>query len=95
MRYHQRINTSSVPMRTTLDIEDDVLLAAKELARCSGTSAGQVISRLARQALTQAPASNAAGVKEPDAFYGFRPFPSRGTVVTNEQVDTLRDDEGI
>lgn len=82
-------------MRTTLDIEDDVLLAAKELARRSGASAGQVISRLARQALTQAPASVASGVKEPDAFYGFRPFPSRGTVVTNEQVDTLRDDEGI
>ncbi|MBI5792186.1 MAG: hypothetical protein HZA63_11985 [Rhodocyclales bacterium] len=82
-------------MRTTLDIEDDVLLAAKELARRSGSSAGQVISRLARQALTQAPASAAAGVKEPEATYGFRPFPSRGSVVTNEQVDKLRDDEGI
>lgn len=82
-------------MRTTLDIEDDVLLAAKELARRSGASAGQVISRLARQALTQAPPSAAAGVKEPDAFYGFRPFPARGSVVTNEQVDKLRDDEGI
>ncbi len=82
-------------MRTTLDIEDDVLLAAKELARRSGGTAGQVISRLARQALTQSPASAAVGVKEPDANYGFRPFPSRGGVVTNEQVDRLRDDEGI
>jgi hypothetical protein len=95
MRYHQRINTSSIPMRTTIDIEDDVLLAAKELARRSGSSAGQVISRLARQALTQAPAAAAPGVKEPEATYGFRPFPARGRVVTNEQVDTLRDDEGI
>ncbi len=82
-------------MRTTLDIEDDVLLAAKELARRSGASAGQVISRLARQALTQAPASTAPGAREPEATYGFRPFPARGSVVTNEQVDTLRDDEGI
>jgi hypothetical protein len=84
-------------MRTTLDIEDDVLLAAKELARRSGSSAGQVISRLARQALTQAPApaSATSGVKEPEATYGFRPFPARGKVVANDQVDTLRDDEGI
>ncbi len=82
-------------MRTTLDIEDDVLLAAKELARRNGSSAGQVISRLARQALTQAPASVAPGVKEPETAYGFRPFPARGKVVTNEQVDKLRDDEGI
>jgi hypothetical protein len=82
-------------MRTTLDIEDDVLLAAKELARRSGSSAGQVISRLARQALTQAQASSVPGATEPEAVYGFRPFPARGKVVTNDQVDKLRDDEGI
>ncbi|MFO7629369.1 MAG: DUF6364 family protein [Prochlorococcaceae cyanobacterium] len=35
-------------MRTTLDIEDDVLAAAKELARRQGTSAGAMISRLLR-----------------------------------------------
>jgi hypothetical protein len=39
-------------MRTTLDIEDDVLAAAKELARRQGVSAGQVVSRLLRYALT-------------------------------------------
>jgi hypothetical protein len=37
-------------VRTTLDIEDDVLAAAKELARRQGTSAGQVVSRLLRAA---------------------------------------------
>jgi hypothetical protein len=36
-------------MRTTLDIEDDVLAAAKEMARRQHVSAGQVISRLSRQ----------------------------------------------
>lgn len=36
-------------MRTTLDIDDDVLLAVKELARAQGTSAGRVISDLARK----------------------------------------------
>jgi len=95
MRYHHHIKSSHSTMRTTLDIEDDVLLAAKELARRSGSSAGQVISRLARQALTQAANTSAAGAGEPDAIFGFRPFPARGTVVGNEQVDTLRDGEGI
>ncbi len=81
-------------MRTTLEIEDDVLVAAKELARRGGTTAGRVISDLVRQALTQpaAPAANSA--REPAAVHGFRPFPSRGGVVSNEQVDKLRDEEG-
>ncbi len=40
-------------MRTTLDIEDDLLIAAKEMARREHTSAGRIVSRLMRQALTQ------------------------------------------
>jgi hypothetical protein len=43
-------------MRTTLDIDDDVLQAAKELAALRGKTAGQVISELARQALSPAAA---------------------------------------
>ena len=39
-------------MRTTLDIADDVLQAAKERARREGKTAGEVISDLARRALT-------------------------------------------
>jgi len=39
-------------MRTTLDLDDDVLLAAKELANARGTTAGKVVSDLLRQALT-------------------------------------------
>lgn len=39
-------------MRTTLDIDDDVLQAAKELAALKGKSAGQVLSDLARKALS-------------------------------------------
>ncbi len=39
-------------MRTTLDIDDDVLQAAKELAVVRGTTAGQMLSELARKALT-------------------------------------------
>jgi hypothetical protein len=39
-------------MRTTLDLDDDVLQAAKELASSRGTTAGRVISELVRKALT-------------------------------------------
>ncbi|MDE3155429.1 MAG: CopG family transcriptional regulator [Acidobacteriota bacterium] len=38
-------------MRTTLDIDDDVLQTAKELAALQRSSAGKVLSDLARQAL--------------------------------------------
>jgi hypothetical protein len=39
-------------MRTTLAIDDDVLDAARELAKSRGSSIGQVLSDLARRALT-------------------------------------------
>ena len=78
-------------MRTTLDIEQDVLFAVKDLARRQKRTAGQVISELARRALTQAP--EGSGSREPKAFYGFRPLPKRGGVVSNELVNRLREDD--
>ena len=42
-------------MRTTVNIDDDVLLAAKELARQRGVATGQVLSDLARRALSGVP----------------------------------------
>lgn len=39
-------------MRTTLDIDEDVLQAAKELAEVRGRTAGQMVSELLRKALT-------------------------------------------
>jgi hypothetical protein len=41
-------------MRTTLDIADDVLQAAKEIAASRKMTAGQVLSELARKALEPA-----------------------------------------
>jgi hypothetical protein len=38
-------------MRTTLEIDDDVLQAAKEIAANRATSTGRVLSDLARKAL--------------------------------------------
>ena len=40
-------------MRTTLDIDDDVLNATKELAALRKTTAGEVLSELARRALSR------------------------------------------
>lgn len=79
-------------MRTTLDIDDDVLAAARERARREHKSMGQVVSELVRQALT-APPGLSSVVKEPAAVYGVQPFARRGTVVTNELVDRLRNDD--
>ena len=39
-------------MRTRLNIEDDVLAAAKEMANRQRLSAGQLISRLLREAMS-------------------------------------------
>ena len=44
-------------MRTTLDLDADVLQAAKEMASVQGTTAGKVISDLVRKALEPAPAT--------------------------------------
>ena len=77
-------------MRTTLDIDDDVLRAAKDLARRERKTAGRVISELARKALTGAAP---AMVREPKSLYGFRPFPKRGGIVTNDVIDRLREDD--
>lgn len=75
-----------------MDIEDDVLQAAKELAQSQGSTAGEIISSLARRGLA-APASPR---KNRPAMRGGVPvLPSRGEVVTLEHVQKLRDREGV
>jgi len=82
-------------MRTTLDIDEDILQAAKEIARRSRRSAGAVISELARRALTEtAQTATRAAPAEPQAFYGFKPQAARGLPVTDEMVDRLRTEAG-
>jgi hypothetical protein len=49
-------------MRTTLDIDDDVVTAARELATHERRSLGSVISALARQGLTPARVEADAGL---------------------------------
>ena len=81
-------------MRTTLDIDDDVLNAAKELARRENVSAGQIVSRMLRDVLTGKLGAQ-GHPPAPAGVAGFRPFAPRGQVVTNDTVNQLREDEGV
>ena len=85
-------------MRTTIDLDLDTLLAAKEIARAENVSLGKVVSRLLRMVLTgqhaaqgQALAANSSA----STATGFVPFAPRGVVVSNELIDKLRDSEGV
>ena len=78
-------------MRTTLDIDDDVLQAAKDVARREKKTAGKVISDLARKALGAPPGGHSREAARPR--HGFRPFAKRGGIVTNELIDQLREDD--
>ncbi len=87
-------------MRTTLDIADDVLFAAKEVAKREKRPLGAVISDLARKAFgdRSLPAETPPKVASTTdwlASYGIAPLPSRGGLVTNELVNRLREQEGI
>jgi hypothetical protein len=80
-------------MRTTLNVEDDVLQAAKEIAANEGTTAGRVLSRLARVGLR---GSGQSQPGEAATRNGIPVFPARaGEVVTLEHVQKLMDEESI
>jgi hypothetical protein len=68
-------------MRTTLEIDNDVLQAASERARREKRTVGD-ISDLARRSLT-------LPAEAPKSIYGLRPFPKRCVIVTNEMINML------
>ncbi|MBK7720810.1 MAG: antitoxin [Austwickia sp.] len=76
-------------MRTTLSIDDDVLAVVQERARRERRTAGQVLSDLAREALSRSP-------HEPVVErHGFPVLPPRGQPVSNALVEGLRDEDGV
>jgi hypothetical protein len=87
-------------VRTTLNIDDDVLSAVRERARDEKRSSGEVLSDLARQTLIGGRPSHGSPAPEADddrytIRNGFRVLRSRGGIVTNEIIDRIRDEEGI
>ena len=75
-------------MRTTVDIDDDVLQAAKELSTREQKTAGKLISEWARRGIRGSTESS----PEPLVVNGFEILPARGRVVTSEQVRELLDE---
>jgi len=74
-------------MRTTLAIDDDVLEAAKAMARRRSVSLGAVVSELARQSLPKPQiATNENGIS-------VLVVPGSTVVITSEMIGALRDDE--
>jgi hypothetical protein len=77
-------------MRTTVSIDDDVLLAVKSMADRQNLTLGEVLSTLARQALRREPHPGG----KPELRNGVPLLPRRGqaTPVTPELVNQLRDE---
>jgi hypothetical protein len=83
-------------MRTTLDIDDDVLFAAKELAAKERKTAGKVLSEIFRRGI-QAGTPNSS-TKQGEAYAlknGIPVLPSRGEIVTIEHIRRIMEEEGI
>jgi hypothetical protein len=76
-------------MRTTLEINDDVMQAAKEMARLKNQGIGRAISDLARRGL--APEVSPV-VETEDGIPVWKHGPG-AVVVTSEMVRNLADDE--
>jgi hypothetical protein len=73
-------------MRTTLEIDDDVLLAAKELAAREGKTAGEVLSELARRGIR---APRFQRKRRAKLVNGFEVLPAGNRVVTPELVHRI------
>ena len=73
-----------------MNLDPDVLMAVKELAALRGSTAGQVLSQLARSALEAEPEKGAVRNGVPL----LEPIPDQG-IVTLEVVDRLRDQEAL
>jgi hypothetical protein len=79
-------------MQTLLDIDDDVIEAARVIAVHQQKTLDQVISELARIGAKIPPASPADPVRWRN---GFPVLPKRGEVITLEHVRRLMEEEGI
>jgi hypothetical protein len=77
-------------MRTTLDIDEDILAAVKERARAEGKTMGQVISDLARQGLTGHGPAGFADVQIPYVLDDWPMLPVTGArAVTSADIQQL------
>jgi hypothetical protein len=78
-------------MRTTLDIDDAVLAAAKEIARTRGETTGTVISELARKGLQNDRQSR----RRPATIFPVFDVPVDAEALTFQSVEAIIDNEGL
>jgi hypothetical protein len=76
-------------MRTTLDIDLDVLHAAKEMGSRTKRTAGQILSELARKALVSGGPSPG---QAPKLLNGFEIVPAAERIITPELIQKLMDE---
>ena len=81
-------------MRTTINLEDDALNAARYLAQRERMSLGQAVSMLIRRG-SNAGAVPAAGRSRVKLRGRFALLPERGELITTQQVRELMEREGI
>jgi hypothetical protein len=78
-------------MRTTLDIDDDVLAAVRARAEQERASLGKVVSQLVREALTQ----DAPELVMKNGILVINRPPGSKVVITPEHVQKLLEDDDL
>ncbi len=86
-------------MRTTLDLDYDILTTLKERAQFEGSSIGKVASKLIKQALLAGPQAHGSAQPEPlRERNGFqlvqREHPPKAPI-TMARIQAIADEEGI
>ena len=81
-------------MRTTINLDEDALLAARHVAQRERLSLGEAVSELVRRGATAGVSS--AAPRERSRLRGrFALLPARDEVITPQHVRELMDREGI
>jgi len=81
-------------MRTTLNLDDDALIAAQSLARRRKMSLGEAVSELVRKGAAAGSQANLAASSTP--LRGrFALLPQRDEVITADHIRDLMEREGV
>ncbi len=78
-------------MRTTLDIEDAVLAAVKEIAEARNSTAGEVISELARRGLSR----STGRIGHTASGFPVFDIPENAKPLSSATVKSILSDEGL
>lgn len=79
-------------MRTTINLQEDALLVARQVAARERISLGEAISRLVRQGAT---AQQPAALQQQPLRGRFALLPQRDEVITPEHIRDLMEREGL